>query len=235
MVAGSFSSARSRELPVTRSIGMSDELYEYALAHGNPGDDPIATQLAATTRERFGDLAGMNIGQDQGRFLEAIVAITRAELVIEVGTFTGMSALWLARGLPAAGRLVCFEITDRFLDTATEAWSAAGVADRIEVRLGPAADGLAALPPEPHIDIAFIDADKPGYRTYLDLLLPRMHDHGVVLVDNVLWHGAVIDASDDDDNTRAIRAFNDHVAQRDDCTAVVLSIGDGVTMIRPRR
>ncbi|NNE12506.1 MAG: O-methyltransferase [Ilumatobacter sp.] len=218
-----------------RSIGMSEELYDYALAHGNPGPDPVATQLAATTQERFSDLAGMNIGQDQGRFLEAIVALARAELVVEVGTFTGMSALWLARGLPPGGRLLCFEISDRYLDTATEAWEAAGVADRIEMRLGPATERLAELPAEPHVDVAFIDADKAGYRSYLDLLLPRVHDHGVVLVDNVLWSGAVIDESVDDANTRAIREFNDHVAARDDCTAVMLSIGDGVTVIRPRR
>lgn len=220
---------------MTRSIGMSDELFEYAIEHGNPGPDTVATRLAATTSERFGDLAGMNIGQDQGRLLETIVALARAETVVEVGTFTGMSALWLARGLPPGGRLICFEITDRYLETATEAWQDAGVADRIEVRLGLAAEGLAALPLEPHIDVAFIDADKAGYRAYLELLLPRVRDHGVVLVDNVLWSGAVIDESANDDNTRAIREFNDHVARRDDCTAVMLSIGDGVTMIRPRR
>lgn len=218
-----------------RSIGMSEELYDYALAHGNPGPDPVATQLAATTQERFSDLAGMNIGQDQGRFLEAIVALARAELVVEVGTFTGMSALWLARGLPAGGRLTCFELEETYHATALAAWEAAGVADRIDVRFGPAADGLAALPEEPHVDLAFVDADKGGYLTYVDLLLPRIVDDGAILVDNVLWSGAVVDASDTSDNTQAIRAFNDAIAQRDDCTAVILTIGDGVTLIRPRR
>jgi caffeoyl-CoA O-methyltransferase len=215
-----------------RSIGISEELGAYIEAHANPAGDPVAEQLAATTRERFGDLAGMNIGVDQGRFMSMLVAITGATTVVEVGTFTGMSALWLARGLGEGGRLICFDISEDYLTTAREAWSAAGVEDRIEFRLGPAADGLRSLPTERHIDVAFIDADKGGYQTYLSELLPRLSDRGVILVDNVLWDGRIIDADTNDGNTRALRAFNDHVADRDDCEAVMLSIGDGVTFIR---
>ncbi len=218
-----------------RSIGMSEELYEYALAHANPQGDEVSERLAAKTVERFQNLAGMNIGADQGRFMSMIVAATGARVVVEVGTFTGMSALWLARGLPADGTLICFDITDDYLDTAREAWTEAGVNDRIDFRLGPAADGLAALPNNEHIDLAFIDADKDGYRTYLDLLLPRMSTRGVILVDNVLWSGRVLDASDVDPNTLAIRDFNDHVSGRSDCEAVMLPIGDGITFIRPMR
>jgi caffeoyl-CoA O-methyltransferase len=217
-----------------RSIGISEELGAYIEAHANPAGDAIAEQLAATTKERFGDLAGMNIGADQGRFMSMLVAIAGAETVVEVGTFTGMSALWLARGLGDGGRLICFDISDDYLATAKEAWTAAGVEDRIEFRLGPAADGLRALPSEPHIDLAFIDADKGGYQTYLDELLPRMNDRGVILVDNVLWDGRVIDADTDDRHPVALRAFNDHVASRADCEAVMLSIGDGLTFIRRR-
>ena len=158
-----------------RTIGVSEELGAYIAAHANPVGDPIAEALAATTAERFGGLAQMNIGQDQGRFMSMLVALMGARTVVEVGTFTGMSALWLARGLPDGGRLVCFDITDKYLATAREAWAAADVDDRIEVRIGPAADGLAELPDEPHVDLAFIDADKPGYRRYLDLLLPRLN------------------------------------------------------------
>jgi len=217
-----------------RFIELTDDLYDYVLAHANPSHDDVAERLAATSRERFGGLAGMNIGIDQGRFLSMMVAISGARTVVEVGTFTGMSALWMARALPDDGRLICFDITDEYLDTAREAWNAAGVEDRIEVRIGPAADGLAALPSEQHVDLAFIDADKTGYATYLDLLLPRMSERGVILVDNVIWSGAVIDDSDQDDNTKALRAFNDMVAARDDVDAVMLPIGDGVTMIRRR-
>ncbi len=213
---------------------MTEPLYDYVVAHANPSGDPVAERLAATTEERFGGLAGMNIGEDEGRFLQMLVSMTGARTVVEVGTFTGMSALWLARGLPTDGRLHCFELSKDYVDTASEAWTAAGVADRIEMHFGPAADTLAELPEEPHIDVAFVDADKGGYRTYLDLLLPRLNDGGVIAVDNVIWSGAVIDPSRTDDNTEAIRAFNDHVASRVDCDAVMLTIGDGVTLIRKR-
>lgn len=214
---------------------MNDELYDYVVRHANPGSDPVSERLAATTHERFGDLSGMNIGVDEGRFLQMLVGLVGAETVVEVGTFTGMSALWLARGLPPEGRLVCFELRDDYLATAQEAWTAAGVADRIEVRIGPAAERIAELPEEPHLDLSFVDADKGGYRTYLDLLLPRTRDRGVIAVDNVLWSGAVVDPADSHDDTQAIRDFNDHVVGRDDCTAVMLPIGDGVTLIRPVR
>jgi len=217
-----------------RSIGVSEELAAYIAAHANPAGDPIAEALAATTAERFGGQAAMNIGQDQGRFMSMLVSLIGARTVVEVGTFTGMSALWLARGLPDGGRLVCFDITDKYLATAREAWTAAGVDDRIEVRIGPAADGLAELPDEPHVDLAFIDADKTGYQGYLELLLPRLTERGVILVDNVLWGGSIIDPAVDDESTRALRAFNDHVVARPDCDAVMLNIGDGVTMIRRR-
>lgn len=218
-----------------KSFGIPEDIHQYVVERSNPPRDPVGDQLAEATRDRFGDRAGMNIGDDQGRFMEMLAASMGARVVVEVGTFTGMSALWLARGLAPGGRLICFDLVDTYMATATEAWTAAGVADRIEARIGPAAEGLAELPSDAHIDLAFIDADKTGYRTYLDLLLPRMRDNGVILVDNVLWSGRVIDASDESDDTVALRDFNDHVAARSDCDAVILTLGDGITMIRPRR
>jgi caffeoyl-CoA O-methyltransferase len=218
-----------------RWLPMSEELFDYAVAHGNPAGDPVSERLALTTRERFGELAGMNIGEDQGRFLQLLVELCGATTVVEVGTFTGMSALWLARGLSDGGRLHCFELVDTYLGTAMEAWTEAGVADRIEMHFGPAADGLAALPDRPHVDLAFVDADKEGYATYVDLLLPRMRDGGVIAVDNVLWSGRVIDPADRSTDTVALREFNDAVAARPDLDAVVLPLGDGLTLIRPRR
>jgi caffeoyl-CoA O-methyltransferase len=217
-----------------RSVGATPELLQYVVDHANPPADQVARELAATTEQRFGALAGMNIGEDQGRLMEMLVRLAGARTVVEVGTFTGMSALWLARGLPDDGHLICFELRDTYLETAREAWRAAGVDDRIEVRIGRAADGLAALPAEPHVDLAFIDADKGGYRTYLDLLLPRLSPNGVILVDNVLWSGAVIDPGRTDDDTVAIRAFNEHVAAHPDLDAVILTVGDGLTLIRRR-
>jgi len=218
-----------------RWIQITDELYDYISAHANPNVDEVSEQLAETTRQRFGLLAGMNIGQDQGRFLKMLVGLVGARIVVEVGTFTGMSAMWLAQGLAPGGKLICFDISDEYLSTARAAWERAGVADRIEMRIGPAADGLAELPTERHIDLAFIDADKPGYRTYLELLLPRLSIGGVIVVDNVLWSGNVINPADQDVSTVALRAFNDHVAERDDVDAVMLPIGDGITLITPRR
>ena len=218
-----------------KSFGITEEIHRYVLDHSNPRDDSVSASLARATRERFPDRAGMNIGSDQGQFLKAFVEIGGATTVVEVGTFTGMSALWLARGLPSDGRLICFELVDTYLETANDAWEQAGVADRIEVRLGPATENLAKLDEGRHIDLAFIDADKAGYATYLDLLLPRITDRGAILVDNVLWRGQVIDESDTSTDTMALRAFNDNVADRDDCDAVILTIGDGVTLIRPRR
>ena len=216
-----------------RSFGIPELIHEYAVVHSD--GDPIAERLARATQERFADRAQMNIGHDQGRFMQMLVEMTGARTVVEVGTFTGMSALWLARGLPDDGRLICFDLVDTYLDTAMEAWTAAGVADRIDMRIGPAADGLAQLPDEHHVDLAFIDADKTGYLSYLELLLPRLSERGAILVDNVLWSGAVVDPDDESRDTVALREFNDHVAQRDDLDAVVLTIGDGVTLIRPRR
>lgn len=223
-----------REDVAMRFIEMNDAVYDYVLAHANPIHDEVSESLAATTKERFADRAGMNIGGDQGRFLEMLVAITGARTVIEVGTFTGMSALWLARGLPEGGRLICFDITDEYLPTAREAWEAAGVADRIEVRIGPASEGLAVLEDDLHVDLAFVDADKPGYAGYVDQLLPRLSDRGVILVDNVLWSGSVVTDEDRSESTVALRALNDDLAVRDDVRAVMLPIGDGVTMVRRR-
>ncbi len=218
-----------------RSFGIPDDIHRYVVERTNPREDAAAAWLATATRERFPQRAGMNIGSDQGQFLQSLVELSGARTVVEVGTFTGMSALWLAKGLPADGTMICFELVDTYLETATQAWAMGGVADRIEVRLGPAAENLALLDDTPHIDVAFIDADKTGYATYLDLLLPRVTDRGVILVDNVLWSGRVIDDGDTSADTGALRAFNDDVAARDDCDAVILTIGDGVTMIRPRR
>jgi len=216
-----------------RWLEMNDAMFEYVQRHANPSHDPVSEELAATSRERFGDLAGMNIGPDQGHLLAMLTKICGVRLAIEIGTFTGMSALWIARALPDGGRLICFDITDRYLATAREAWEAAGVADKIEVRIGPAADRLAELPDQP-VDLAFIDADKTGYQQYVDLLLPRLSQRGVIVVDNVLWDGHVVTDVDQDPSTVALRAFNDNIAARDDVDAVMLPVGDGITLIHPR-
>jgi caffeoyl-CoA O-methyltransferase len=217
-----------------RTVAMTPELDDYLVQHLNPGPDPVAADLAVRTTARFGDLAGMNIGEHQGRFLRLLVEVTEARNVVEVGTFTGMSALWLARGLAPGGRLTCFELDPGVIELARVAWAAAGVANRITVVIGPASEGLAALPDEPTIDLAFVDADKPGYAGYVDALLTRLAPGGLVLLDNTLWGGAVVHPSADDPSTLALRALNDELARRVDLEVMILPIGDGVTLVRRR-
>lgn len=217
-----------------KSLGLGHDLARYVVEHSG-GVDPVAAELASATVEAFGaDAAVMNVEQDQGRFLEFLVGLLGARTVVEVGTFTGMSALFLARGLPEGGRLICCDLEERFVDVGRPFWERAGVADRIEVRIGPAADTLATLDASIGIDLVFIDADKGGYATYLELSLERLAPGGVVVVDNVLWAGAVIDAQATDDNTEAIRSFNAAVVADPALDVVMLGIGDGVSLIRRR-
>ena len=216
-----------------KSLGLGSELLEYAIEQSG-GRDPIATELAAVTRERFGGAARMNIEQDQGRFLQFLVAALGCRTVVEVGTFTGMSALFLARGLPRGGRLVCLDIEAEYPEVGRPFWQQAEVADRIEVRIAPAAESLAAWPLDEPIDFVFIDADKSGYTSYLELALERLAPAGVIAVDNVLWGGAVIDRAVADRDTEAIRAFNERVAADPWLHAVMVGIGDGLTLIRRR-
>jgi caffeoyl-CoA O-methyltransferase len=218
----------------TRTVAMSPELECYITSCSSPAPPAAAATISRLTTERFADDA-MNVGEDQGRFLGLLVALTRAINVVEVGTFTGMSTLWIASALPDTGRVTAFEIDPEPIEIAREAWVAAGVADRIDVVIGPAAEGLARLPNEPLIDLAFIDADKAGYRTYVELLLPRVRPGGLLVIDNTLWSGRVIDDRYQDESTAAIRAFNEWLVSRSDLGVTMLPIGDGVTIVETRR
>jgi caffeoyl-CoA O-methyltransferase len=149
---------------------------------------------------------------------------------VEVGTFTGLSSIAIARGLPADGRLICCDVSAEFTAVAERYWARAGLADRIELRLGPAADTLAALPAEPWLDLAFIDADKTGYPTYWELLVPRMRPGGLIVVDNVLRHGQVIAPVDAE--AHAIVAFNQQVLADPRTDAVMIPVADGLTLAR---
>jgi len=218
----------------SRSLGLPPELLDYVIASSG-GRDPIADELAAETRSRFGDLAGMNIEQDQARLMEFLVAWSGASTVVEVGTFTGMSALFLARGLGPDGRLFCFDVSDEYTSVGRPFWDRAGVADRISVTIGPAVESLAALPDKPYLDVVFLDADKHNYGRYLDLVVPRLSDRGIVLIDNTLWSGQVLDASDTSRDTEALRVLNRRLADDPAFDTVMLGVGDGLTLVRPRR
>ncbi|GAA4223612.1 caffeoyl-CoA O-methyltransferase [Streptosporangium album] len=204
---------------------------QYLIAHTTPPDN-VLDALALETREATGESAGMQISPDQGRFLTMITQLGRARNVVEVGTFTGYSSICIARGLAPGGRLSCFDVSEEWTAIARRYWEKAGVADRIELRVGPAAERLKELPPEQTVDLAFIDADKIGYPVYYEALLPRLAPGGLILVDNTLWSGRVADPTAGDDSTRAIREFNDMVMADGRVTSLILPIADGLTMIR---
>ena len=216
-----------------RAFHLSDELQQYVVAHGTP-PDPIVESLMAKTREVAGDFSGMQIGPDQGAFLTILTKVIGARSAVEVGTFTGLSALCIARGLPDDGHLLCCDVSEEWTAVGRDAWAEAGIDHKIDLRIAPAVETLRALPAEPSIDLAFIDADKPSYVDYHEELVPRLRPNGVLLVDNVLWSGRVVDPESDDENTEAIRAYNDHAAADARLEGVMLPIGDGVSFFRRR-
>jgi caffeoyl-CoA O-methyltransferase len=218
--------------PQLKSLGLSPELHAYLVAHGAPPDE-VQRELIAETA-KLGPIAVMQVAPEQGAFLTLIARLIGAREAVEVGTFTGYSALAIARGLAPGGRLLCCDVSAEWTALARRAWQRAGVAERIELRIAPAAETLRALPATPRFDLAFIDADKSGYATYYEEILKRTRAGGLILVDNVLWSGAVIDPSVQDENTRAIRAFNDAVAADPRVDCVMLPISDGLTLLRKR-
>jgi caffeoyl-CoA O-methyltransferase len=214
-----------------KSFLLSVELGDYLVAHGTPPDAIQAGLIAETAA--LGAIAGMQVAPEQGAFLTLLAQVTGARRAIEIGTFTGYSALCIARGLPADGRLTCCDVSEEWTSIGRPYWERAGVASKIDLRIAPALDTLSTLDGE--FDFAFIDADKPNYANYWDALVPRMRPNGVVLVDNVLWSGNVVNPDADDANTKAIRAFNDKAAADDRVDTVMLPISDGLTIARVRR
>jgi caffeoyl-CoA O-methyltransferase len=215
-----------------KSIGLSDDLHAYVVAHGAT-PDPLVAELMEETRTALGDLSVMQIAPEQAPFMTLFTRIVGARHAVEVGTFTGLSALSIARGLADGGKLICCDISEEYTSIARRYWARAGVDDRIELRIGPAAQTLAAMPAEPHIDLAFIDADKIGYPTYWAEIVPRMRPGGVILVDNVLRGGRVVDPPTNDDDA-AMLAFNDMVVADKRVESMIVPIADGVTVARRR-
>ena len=216
----------------SKSLGREPELYAYVVAHGTP-PDPLLERLAEETRA-LGPMAAMQIDAEQGSLLRWLTRALGARRAIEIGTFTGTSSICIARGLAPGGSLLCLDRSEEWTAIALRYWEEAGLADRIELRLGPALATLQSLPLEPVYDLAFLDADKVGYASYLEELLPRLRSGGVVLVDNVLWGGAVVDPRKDDADTRAIRAFNDAVARDPRLDVTMLGRFDGLSLLRKR-
>ncbi|WP_017598764.1 O-methyltransferase [Nocardiopsis lucentensis] len=210
---------------------ITPELHSYLVAHSAPVDDVLA-DLVEETERRFPDFRGMQIGPEQGAFMTLLAQASGARDIVEVGTFTGYSSLCLARALPADGTLLACDISEEWTSVARRYWERAGVADRITLTLGPALETLRALPEEPRFDLAFLDADKTGYIGYWEELVPRMRPGGLLLADNTLSHGRVVDPSNTDEAVQGIRDFNDRLVADDRVTQVLLPIGDGLTLAR---
>jgi caffeoyl-CoA O-methyltransferase len=215
-----------------KGIAMTRELRDYLVDHSIA---PTAHHAAiiSDTLTAAEAWSIMQIPREQGPLMTLLARLVGARLAVEVGTFTGYSALCIALGLAEGGRLVCFDVSEEWPAIGRPHWDAAGVGDRIEVRTGPAADTLATLGDEP-IDLVFLDADKPGYLGYYEELLPRIRPGGLLLADNTLWSGQVVDATDTHSNTRALREFNDHVAADERVDVVILPFSDGVTLAYKR-
>jgi caffeoyl-CoA O-methyltransferase len=217
---------------VTRSTeGLSPELHAYVVEHSEPVDEVLA-DLAEETARLFPDHRGMQIGPEQGAFTTMLTRICGAREVVEIGTFTGYSSICFARGLPEGGRLLALDVSEEWTSVARRYWERAGVADRITLRLGPALESLRELPEEPRFDLAFVDADKEGYVGYWEELVPRVRSGGLILADNTLSHGRVVDRENTSSAVRGIRDFNDRLVADERVTQVLLPIGDGLTLAR---
>jgi caffeoyl-CoA O-methyltransferase len=215
-----------------KSFQLSPAIHSYLVEHGTP-PDAIQRELMEET-QRLGGISMMQIAPEQGTFMTMLARSIGATRAVEVGTFTGYSSLCIARGLPDDGKLLCCDVSDEWTRIGQRFWEKAGVAHKIELKIGPAADTLRALPERDLFDLAFIDADKPGYATYYEEILKRLRQGGLILVDNVLWMGNVVNAEATDPNTLAIRAYNDRVAADPRVDCVMLAVSDGLTILRKR-
>ncbi len=214
-------------------ITLTPELYEYVVEHSSRRD-PVFDALKAETEEKLGPVSMMQIAAEQGAFMTMLTRLIGARSAIEIGTFTGYSALAVAKGLPDDGKLICCDISEEWTALGRRAWERAGVAKKIDLRLAPALDTLRSLAKTEQFDMAFIDADKGNYDAYFEELLPRMRRNAVILFDNVLWSGTVADASNTSDDTVALRALNDKLAKDERVEVVMLPIADGLTLVRKK-
>jgi predicted O-methyltransferase YrrM len=217
---------------INKYIKLTPELYEYVIAHGHNGDS-IRRELSEETAA-LGPISQMEIAPEQGTLMALLAGAIGARSAIEVGTFTGYSSLCVARALPEDGRLLCCDVSEEWTSVARRYWERAGVAHKITLKVAPAAETLRALPASYPIDFAFIDADKVNYATYYEEILKRMRAGGLILIDNVLWGGSVINETRQDADTKAIRALNDFIAGDQRVEAVMIAISDGLTIVRKR-
>ena len=220
---------------MARALDLDDRLYAYLLAHGTR-ETPVQRRLREETHATV-SLSGMQIGAEQGQLMGLLVRLIGARRALEIGTFTGYSALAVALALPADGRLVCCDVNAEWTAMARRYWAEAGVADKIELRLAPALETLTALRQTGEagrFDLAFIDADKTGYDAYYEACLELVRPGGLILIVNVLWSGRVADGRDRSADTQALRALNTKLKDDARIDLAMLPIGDGLTLARVR-
>lgn len=215
-----------------QSIGLSDSLQAYILDHASL-EAPILAELRAETAEL--SERNMQIAPEQGQLMALMAKLIGAKRYIEVGTFTGYSALAVTLAMPEDGRTVACDISREWTDIARRYWQRAGVDERILLKLDPARktlDELLVSGAEDTFDLAFIDADKPGYIDYFERCHELLRPGGLIMIDNTLWDGKVIDKRADDEDTEAIRAFNDYLREREEVDIAIVPVGDGLTLVR---
>jgi caffeoyl-CoA O-methyltransferase len=212
-------------------ISLTPELHRYAVEHSSFRDGVVPEVERAG--EEMGDLAAMQIAGDQAAFITILVAVIGAEHALEVGTFLGYGAIAIARGLRDEGSLVCLELDEGYAERARDHLDAAGLADRVEFRIGPALESLRAMDRSDQFDFAFIDAAKTEYTDYFEETLPRIRPNGLIMLDNMLSDGRVLDPGDSD-SVQAITALNDSLARDERVDVALLGFADGITLARKR-
>jgi predicted O-methyltransferase YrrM len=226
--------ARASPGATNRTIGLDDRLYSYLCDETLREPELMARLRTETARLPRGT---MQISPEQGQLMGLLVKLIGARRALEIGTFTGYSALAVATALPTDGKLICCDVSQEWTDIAQRYWREAGVLDRVELRLAPATETLASLRAageENGFDFAFIDADKENYDTYYEHCLKLVRPGGLIAIDNALWHGCVADPTDDDADTRSIRALNRKVREDSRVDMVLVPIGDGLLLARRR-
>jgi caffeoyl-CoA O-methyltransferase len=214
-------------------VRLSPKLYEYVVAHG-ANNDALLAELAQETARRLGGTAMMQIAPEQGTLMTILARAIGARRAIELGTFTGYSAICIARALPPDGTLLCCDVSEEWTSIARRYWDRAGLSQKITLKLTPALETLRALRATELFDFAFIDADKVNQRHYYEEILLRLRPNGLILIDNVLWNGEVLNPHNQAEDTRAIRELNDFLPTDSRIDVVMLPIADGITICRKK-
>ncbi len=213
------------------TLKLTDSVYKYMLEHSLRESDACRQLREETAPMKMGM---MQVSPEQGQFMAFLVQLTGTRRALEVGTFTGYSALCVAQALPSDGQLVCCDVSEEWTSVGRRYWQEGGVNDRIDLKIGPAVDTLQALREggeEGTYDFAFIDADKENYLNYYESVLSLLRTGGLLLIDNVLWGGSVVDPEKNDDDTNAIRSLNRHLLKDDRVVLSMLPVGDGLTLL----